>query len=142
MSDSFYENKRDGVVARALKKYGTPVTLRRITVGAYDEVEGCTGADTVASHQANAIFENYSAKEVDGTQIRRVERTSPDASSAIIRRGDMKVTLGASTEGSVIPEPLTGDSIVTKKGIVWQVVNSEAISPGDVDLMYLVQVRK
>lgn len=107
-------------VAAKLAKYGKDVALSRATVGAYDPNTGAASAATSAQ-AGRAVELSYSARDIDGTNV---------------RRGDRRLLL--SPVG--ISMPLKGDNC-TVDGVAHAVVSVEVVRPADVVLYYVVQLR-
>jgi hypothetical protein len=87
----------------ALDDLKQPVTIRRITRGAYDPATGVT-SENVATATVQAVLTNFSAEMVDGTDI---------------RAGDLNcIVLGK----TIAFRPEQGDSVELPTGQTWRVM--------------------
>jgi hypothetical protein len=109
-------------VDRLIRQFGAPVTLTRVTPGAYDADAGVTTGDTTATWTggAGAVFE-YEQRDIDGT---------------LIRRGDQRCYI--STVG--IETPRSGDTL-TLNSDVFNVVASRPLQPALTAVLHDVQIR-
>lgn len=57
-----------------LTDMGEPMTIQRITPGAYDPATGSTGAPTTVNYPGQGRLGNYSDAVVDGTVIKQFDR--------------------------------------------------------------------
>jgi hypothetical protein len=109
-------------VDRLIRKFGTTVTLTRVTPGTYDADAGTTTGDTTTTWTGGygAVFD-YEQKDIDGT---------------LIRQGDQRCYL--STVG--IDTPQTGDTL-TLNSDVFNVVASRPLQPALTAVLHDVQLR-
>ena len=103
-----------------LAEFGQLVTLRNITLGAYDVNTGT--ASEVISDQSNlnAVILNYSTKDIDGTNI---------------RMDDRRVII----ESIAIPDL---NSLIIIGGVTYNVVSFEYVSPSGENVICKIQIRK
>lgn len=104
-----------------LAEFGAPVTLVRVTPGAYDPETG-TSTQTTTSHAGTGVKLDYQQDEIDGT---------------LIRRGDQRVYMAP----DLAVTPRTGDTL-TIGGESWQVIESRPLAPAGAVVLHDVQVRK
>ncbi len=103
-----------------LKEFGAPVTLVRVTRGAYDPATG-TVATSEVEHVASGVKLDYEQRMVDGSSI---------------LRGDQRVYLGP----FIAAAPQAGDRM-TVGGKEFTVVASRPLAPAGVVVLHDVQVR-
>lgn len=98
---------------------GQSMTLTTRTAGSYDPATG-TAAITTAVETVYGAVLDYSAKDIDGT---------------LIKRGDKRVILEASDA-----VPTTTDTL-TIGGVVHAIIEAVPVNPGGVVVIYKVQAR-
>lgn len=108
--------------ARLLGKFGATVTVTRTTPGARNPDTGTTGAGSTQTWTPKGVKLDYSAREIDGTQI---------------LAGDQRVYMSAIA--SLDPKP---SDVVTLGSEAWRVVRSRTLSPAGVVVLLDVQVRR
>lgn len=114
--------KAAATALRLLTRFGSAVTVTRVTPGAYDPETGTNGSGSTATWTPQGVRLDYSAREIDGT---------------LILSGDQRVYMSA--EPGLDPQP--GDT-VTLGADVWRVVRSHTLAPAGVAVLLEVQVRK
>ncbi|RZJ12072.1 MAG: hypothetical protein EOP39_04600 [Rubrivivax sp.] len=119
---TFDYDKTAATAARLLAKFGAPVTVARVTPGAYDPETGTNGAGSSETWSPSGVKLDYTAKEIDGT---------------LILAGDQRVYMSA--VAGLDPQP--GDA-VTLGADVWRVVKSRTLAPAGVAVLLDVQCRK
>lgn len=118
----FYE-QRAAAALRLITKYGVSATIRRVTKGDYNAATGSRSEATVLEYPCKAIVEEYELKEVDGS---------------IIKLEDRKIIVAA--QGLAI-RPDSGDMVVMSATTL-QIVKNWPTSPGGVDIIHTLQVRR
>lgn len=117
---SFYQNMA-ATSLRLLTKYGTSISLPRVTGGSVDPITGATVAGTDASVTTTGLLKTYPDSLIDGTRI---------------LQGDKVLIL------SNEQEPLPSDT-PTVDGENWTIIRIRTIKPDDsTPVIYMVQVRK
>lgn len=119
---AFYEKMRDGSAKKLITKYGSAMTLRRVTSDTYNPSTGMTAAGTSTDYACRGLTQDYTMREIDGTNI---------------RFGDKKVLVSAS--GLAIL-PISGDILVSGSNS-YSVISVNALAPGEVAVLYTVQAR-
>lgn len=117
-----YVNAR-ATANRLLKNFGRTATLRRVTVGAYDETTGDV-VNSTTSVAVDAVLLNYGTAEKAG---------------GLVQAGDVKALVAVGTQTS---PPRVGDELVLSSGVVYRVVTCSPLSPAEVDVLYELQLRK
>lgn len=108
--------------AALLAKSGTTMSLRVTTPGTYDPATGTETGATSADYATVGVLTSIKAYHVDGT---------------LVQTGDKIILMAA----SVAVRPQAGHDVVVG-GVVWHVVNVEAVEPSSVPVLYKVQVRR
>jgi len=104
-----------------LARYGTTVTLHRVTGETFDPVTGATVAGSDASVTTTGVLLKYAENAIDGVSI---------------MAGDRKLVL------SNEQEPLPSDNPVIG-GENWSIVSIDPVKPDDATpVVYFVQVRR
>jgi len=106
-------------VVSLLKDFGSPLTLLRPGVGAYNPATGKTAAATPTSFTVQGVFISYEDGNVDGT---------------VVRAGDRRLLVSA--QGSTTT-PAIGDRV---NGL--QVVDVRTFAPRGVAVAWACQMRK
>jgi hypothetical protein len=119
----FYEKMRDGSAKRLVSKYGSAMILRRIVSGVYDPATGETSGSVTNSYNCKGVTESYKESYVNGDTI---------------KAGDKKVLLSAS--GLTIV-PKSGDTLLIGSE-VWSMVSVDSLAPGEIAVIYTVQIRQ
>ena len=104
-----------------MAEFGAPVTLTRITPGAYDPATGTVSGGTVGYSCAGAVM-NYASRDIDGT---------------LVQRGDVRVLLAPDAAF----EPKPGDKVTLADTTVLTVINSRATKPAGMAVLFEVQCR-
>lgn len=116
---AFYDEMAATALA-LLAEFGAPVTLRRVTPGAYDPVTGTAGSSS-ADVSTTGLVREYKASLIDGTRI---------------LAGDKEVVLSAEQAPDLNDKLLLG-------GVAWSIVPPiREVNPADTVICYFVQVRK
>lgn len=103
-----------------IRKFGTSVSMSRVTPGAYNPETGQT-ATTTTTQTVLAVVIDYPQKFIDGT---------------LIRQGDRKALVSA--VGSTAP--IAGDTF-TWGGSPLVVVEAKTLGPAGTAVLYTLQVR-
>lgn len=118
----FYDGMPEEVL-ELITEAGRDVKLVKPSGAIYDPVTGTYSGGAANEVTVKAVFTHYKLKDVDGELI----------------RADDKMCLVAAS--SLAAEPTTSDKI--KEGSMeWAVVSVKVIKPGDVALLYKIQVRR
>lgn len=115
---TFY-NEMAATALELLAKFGAPVTLQRVTIGAYDPATG-SASNSTSNLTTTGIVRSYASKQIDGERV---------------KVGDKEVVL--SNEQA----PLLSDKILVGS-VPWSIVNIREVNPAGTVLVYFVQVRK
>ena len=115
---SFYDAIQT-TAAKLLSEKGQLVTLRQVTVGAYDPTTSTSATSTV-DEDVSAVVLDYPIKEVDGTSV---------------LRKDKKVLLAVG-----VLTPTAKDALLIG-GVVHEVIDVKQLSPGGTPVMRTLQVR-
>jgi len=116
---TFYA-KMAATALKLLKKFGKPVTLKRVTGSSVDPITGVVTAGTDASVITTGLIKPYPDNMVDGTRI---------------LASDRELVLSAEHV------PLPSDKPLVN-GENWAVVNITTISPTGTPVCYMIQVRR
>jgi hypothetical protein len=119
----FYEELRDGTARPLFIEYGLPVLLKCPGEGIYDSVSGLVSEAVDTEYSGYGVVVEYSTKDVDGT---------------IITQADKKLLL-------ILDNPDIAPTVshtVEIAGHEYEVKNVSTLSPGGVDIMHTIQVRK
>lgn len=114
----------DSLVATAqtlLTKYGESVSFTRVAEGAYDPATSGVAAGTTTNYSGYAVPTQYTRADVDGE---------------LIKASDIRLIVEQTTT-----EPNTGD-VVTVDGVVHRIMNVSPIKVTNVDIIYILQIRK
>lgn len=118
-----YVSLRD-TAQRLLNEAGRALKLQRAATVAADPTKPWRGSDAApASISVVGVFDQFALREIDGDQV---------------KRGDKKVYISdtRSLEGYT-------HLVDTKRGgKSWSIVSIEPVEPGDVTLLYILQVRQ
>ncbi len=127
MTDAFYETKRDVTAHNMLVKKGFNVTLVSQTDDVIDSDTGAiTTPGTVTNTVTKGLMRFFSQDEVDGKDI---------------KSGDLQVLLSAKdlAAAGIVPDT---DMRVIVKDVTYFVVRNTPTSPGGIDVLYRLQVRR
>lgn len=116
----FYESLRDSTAGPLISQYGFTVSIKRIVHGDY-RTDIQEALATPQNYTAKIVRTNFQISEIDGDNI---------------KAGDVKALVAVGTW-----EPQVGDQ-VTIDGEVFFVMDYWPLSPGGVDVLYTVQLRK
>jgi hypothetical protein len=117
MSFTLVERRATAVV----HNLGTTVTLRQIA-RTFDPVTGKT-TDVVTDTTVKGVIQDFAARYVDGT---------------VVRRGDRRLTLAAA---DLVVEPVPGNRVVIGSD-VFEVINVESKFVGPKVVAYELQIRR
>ncbi len=127
MSD-FYQEMADTAL-ELLVEFGQPVTLRRVTPGQIDPVEGSQTPDTVIEFPGTALLQDYNL----------IERGQSNRDGALIEQGDKKIILAAS---GLSQRPELQDLLIDTNGRIWLIANIKEKSPAGTPIIYELQGRR
>lgn len=119
---SFY-GEMSATARDMLREFGKPVTVTLVTQGTYDPATSAKSHDAEIITATKGVQTSFSLRDVDGTSILAT---------------DVRLLVAAS---SLARKPKPGDRVVIA-GETYGVVNSKAVEPGPVALLYAVQLRK
>lgn len=130
MTDAFYTDLRDNVANELIKEFGSAMTLR---VPGGDQVfDGATGfvtsQGTPTDYAVSGVRTQYKKSEINGTNV---------------KDGDFQVILAANnrtTSAALAVVPDTSMEIIDG-GSTYKIVRVEPIQPGNVNVIYKLQVR-
>lgn len=108
------------VAKTLLDRFGTTVTVRIVTYGAYNTTTG-TGTDTNSDTSTKGVLYDYRADEVYG----------------LVQRGDRKLIVAAL---DVTTEP-TAKARAVISSVVYEIVTVETLWSGDQATAYILQIR-
>ena len=108
-------------VLQAFTAEGRPCVYSRSAGQTYDASTGGMTAGATNAWAVQALQEEYSAREIDGT---------------VIQRGDAKFMIPG-----VSPAPLIDDTL-TFAGVVWRIVNVNTLQPQGYPLLHTIQGRR
>lgn len=117
---TFYAEMAD-VADELLTEFGVAVTIKYVTIGAYDPATG-SAPRTVTSLASVAYVEDYADRDIDGTKI---------------KQGDRRIYLSA--VGTTKPGTV---DLITIDGADYAVINSKAHPGAGTASLYELQVRK
>ena len=127
MSDSFYIKKRDRTAHRLLTKFGFDMTL---VSQAPDIIDPDSGVITTVSTPVNTVTKGimrfFSQDEIDGQDI---------------LSGDLQVLFSAKDFAAAGIVPDTTMRVVAK-AVTYFVVRNTPTTPGGIDILYRLQVRR
>lgn len=106
-----------------IEEKGRNVTLVSPASGGYNPNTGVYTPPVSSEKTVKGVFTSFKANEIDGEKIRRDDRRILIASA------------------SLTTEPKTTDKI-KDNGLELSIVNVETVMPGNVPLLYKVQVRR
>ena len=127
MTDAFYIAKRDITAHNMLVKKGFDMTLISQTDDVIDSDTGAiTTPGTITNTVTKGLMRFFSQDEVD---------------EVAIKSGDLQVLLSAKdlAEAGIVPDT---DMRMLVKGITYFVVRNTPTSPGGIDVLYRLQVRR
>lgn len=127
MSDQFYINKRDVTAYNMLVKKGFDITLVSQTDDVIDPNSGViTTPGTVTNTVTKGLMRFFSQDEVDDKNI---------------LSGDAQVLLSAKdlAEAGIVPDT---EMRVIVKDVTYFVVRNTPTTPGGIDVLYRLQVRR
>ena len=127
MADAYYIDKRDVTAYNMLVKRGFDITLRSQTDDVIDSDTGAiTTPGTVTNTVTKGIMRFFSQDEIDGKNI---------------KSGDVQVLLSAKdlAEAGIVPDT---DMRVIALGVTYFVVRNTPTTPGGIDVLYRLQVRR
>ena len=107
--------------SKLVGKLGGDVTIRSVTVGAYDPSSG-TASESVSDAVVKGFVENVNAREVND----------------LVKAGDRRLTVAAADLSST---PSTSDKVVIT-GVVYQIVNIETIEQDNQAITYEIVLRE
>lgn len=113
--------KAQQTASRLIARFGAPLSLSVTTPGAYDPDTGLAGGTTQA-WSPQAVRMDYSADEIDGTNI---------------KRGDQRIYMQHIAGMSIPP-----GAKLTIGAEQWMVIESRPLAPAGVVVFHDVQVRK
>lgn len=115
----FYE-RMAATASRLLTKFGGTVTLSRITGESVDPITGVVTPGTDNSQTTIGILQKFPDNLVDGTRI---------------KKGDRTLILDSSVEPLMTDTPEIG-------GDNWSVMSIETVKPASLPLVYFVHCRQ
>lgn len=125
---AFYD-RMASTALRLISRFGSEQTLRDVTAGVYDPVEGeWTTPPGDISQPAQLLLLEYTAQESGQSY----------AEGSEILKGDKKIIIAA--KGLNWPPALT--TRIDVDGVLWQVVNVKEANPAGTPLVYFCQGRK
>jgi hypothetical protein len=107
-------------VDELLAEFGDTCQLKRDTPGTVDPVTGEPSGGATVTTDVLGVVVDYEEKLVDGETI---------------MRGDRQALVQATVE------PLFGDTFI-EHGVIWSVVNVEAVKPAHLAVLYTLQLRR
>lgn len=119
---AFYEKMRDGSAKKLIVKYGSAMTLRRVSLDTYSPSTGLTYAGTTTDYACRGLTQDYTTREIDGTNI---------------KYGDKKVLVSAS---NLAIAPTMNDLLIVGS-LTYTVISVSALAPGEIPVLYTVQAR-
>ena len=108
------------VSSKLMSKFGGEVTIRRITVGAYDTNTG-TASETNTDTAVRGLLEDVNIREVSG----------------LIQSGDKRLTIAAA---DVANAPLTSDKVLIAS-IVHQIITVATVEQDNEPITYELTLR-
>jgi hypothetical protein len=108
-------------VNRILGGAGADVILNSAATGEYNAATG-QATVTFTAHPSYAVLLDYKQRDIDGT---------------LVKQGDQIAYMPPSVTAS----PKTGDTL-TIQGVDWKVVQCKPLAPGQVSVLYELQIRK
>ena len=127
MTDQYYIDKRDVTAYDLLVKYGFDITLVSQTADVIDPNSGdVTTPGTVTNTVTKGIMRFFSQDEVDDKNI---------------KSGDAQVLLSAKdlAEAGIVPDT---DMRVVAGSVTYFVVRNTPTTPGGIDVLYRLQIRR
>lgn len=119
----FYEDLRDDIAAPLIREYGTAITLKSSVFGTFDPIASTAGTGSKNDYPGYGVITEYTAREIDGTNI---------------RRGDKKIT-AVFDDTTVVPDT---DALLTISGLDHVIKNVGVVAPADVAIIWILQVRQ
>lgn len=119
---SFY-GEMAGTAREMIREFGKPVSITLVTPGVYDPSTSTKSPDAEEVTVTKGVQTSFSNRDVDGTSILAT---------------DVRLLVAAT---SLSRKPRPGDRVIIA-GETFGVVNSTAVEPGPVALLYAVQLRK
>jgi hypothetical protein len=108
------------VASKVIAKFGGEVTIRRITVGAYNATTG-TAAETTSDTVLSGVLEDVSVREVND----------------LIQSGDKRLTVAAADVAAV---PSTADRVLIS-GVTHQVIRVTTVEQDNEPITYELILR-
>ena len=124
--DSFYIDKRDNSAHNQISKRGFLMTLVSEAADLFDDDTGIKTPGTVTNTSITGLFRFFSQDEIDGTNI---------------ISGDAQVLVSGKELAVVSIVPDTTMRLIAK-GVTYNVVRDTPTTPGGIDVMYRLQIRK
>lgn len=122
MTKLYDYRKIQATAKRLIDRFGGPVSI--MTTLKTENVQGWKPAtDLTSQTDVKGVFTHYEEKYIDGT---------------VIQRGDQKVLISAI--GVTFPPNLTG--YVKRGADKWNIVKIEPLTPGDLNIIFKIQVRQ
>jgi len=132
MADQFYTDLRDNTVAPLLLKLGFPMVIRSSRIPTIDPDTGMVlNAATHVDTSVQGIFRFFSQDEIS-----KQLGTGQD-----ILANDIQALIDATALHTAGIDPDTSMQLIAK-GITYTVVRVTPTTPGGIDLMYRLQIRK
>jgi hypothetical protein len=119
---SFYSNLQ-GKAGSLLAKFGQDVTLRRITVGAYDSATSASSVTPADTVYKGALFD--------------IEEGTKEIRGELVQATDKQMLLG----GAASPAP-TNKDVVLVAGVQYGIISSSEINPAGTAVLYELHLRK
>jgi hypothetical protein len=117
----FYLGLQNDALA-LLKQFGQPMTLRRVTDGAYDPATGVVARSEQDTTVTGAVF-GINDERVNGSTV---------------LRGDKEATISA----KALAAPKANGDLLIVQGDRHQIVSVAPLAPGGVAVIYKLQIRK
>lgn len=110
----------------SLRRKGGTVSIRRIVLGDYDPTTGTKATISDTTYAGTGVKVAYEAADIDGT---------------LILATDQQMLLSPlQTNGAVMPEPKTGDT-VTVGTSAYNIMSVSKVEPFDIAVLYTLQLR-
>lgn len=110
---------------RMLQKFGLPITIRRVTTGAYDPTIGAAPVTSLDSDGIGALF-SFHQRDVDGSRI---------------KVGDQQLLLSPKkVDGTPMPRPSTDDLVVIGQDH-YTIQPSKELAPAGGPVLYDLHIR-
>lgn len=134
-----FSNRMIDRADKLLRKYGRPMTLRRIQAGAYNPSTGQTAADTVTDYPCNGLIQfitRTSANQFYGTSTLQNSLIQKDDEMCFLSTKD-RIT---NQTLSVVPQHPTDLLIVGNK--TYSIMFVTILESQGNDIVYVLQLRK